>query len=61
MEIYETSVTSLVVQWLRFELPMQGAQVQSLNGELRSHMTHSMAKKLKIKKRPQLRVSAPER
>ena len=51
MKIYETSVTSLVVQWLRFELPMQGAQVQSLNGELRSHMTHSMAKKLKIKKK----------
>ena len=27
-------------------LPMQEAQVQSLVGELRSHMPHSMAKKL---------------
>ena len=34
-------------------LPMQGAWVQSLVGELRSHMPHSMAKKLinKNKKR----------
>ena len=30
--------TSLVVQWLRILLPMQGMQVQSLVGELRSHM-----------------------
>ena len=30
--------TSLVVQWLRNHLPMQGMQVQSLVGELRSHM-----------------------
>ena len=30
--------TSLVVQWLRFCLPMQGLQVQSLVRELRSHM-----------------------
>ena len=29
---------SLVVQWLRIYFPMQGAQVQSLVGELRSHM-----------------------
>ena len=30
--------TSLVVQWLKIRLPMQGTQVQSLVGELRSHM-----------------------
>ena len=30
--------TSLVVQWLRLHLPMQGVWVQSLVGELRSHM-----------------------
>ena len=30
--------TSLVVQWLRICLPMQGTQVRSLFGELRSHM-----------------------
>ena len=29
--------TSLVVQWLRFRLPMQGEWVQSLVGELRSY------------------------
>ena len=29
---------SLGVQWWRIRLPMQGAQVQSLVGELRSHM-----------------------
>ena len=30
--------TSLVTQWLTIHLPMQGMQVQSLVGELRSHM-----------------------
>ena len=30
--------TSLVVQWLRICLPMQGTRVRSLVGELRSHM-----------------------
>ena len=30
--------TSLVVQWLRFCSPMQEMQVQSLTGELRSHI-----------------------
>ena len=30
--------TSLVVQWLRIRLPMQGTRVRSLVGELRSHM-----------------------
>ena len=30
--------TSLAVQWLRFQLPMQGVQVQSLVKKLRSHM-----------------------
>ena len=32
------SGTSLVVQWLRIRLPMQGAWVRALVGELRSHM-----------------------
>ena len=31
-------------------LPVQGAWVQSLVGELRSHMLHGVAKKKKIKK-----------
>ena len=30
--------TLLVVKWLRICLPMQGTRVQSLVGELRSHM-----------------------
>ena len=30
--------TSLVVQWLRIHLPMQGTRVRSRVGELRSHM-----------------------
>ena len=34
----ESPGTSLVVQWLRICLPMQGTQVRSLVGELRSHM-----------------------
>ena len=33
-----------MVQWLRLCLPMQGAQVQSLVSELRSHMLQSVAK-----------------
>ena len=40
--------TSLVVQWLRLQLPVQGVGVQSLIQELRSHMPH-MAKKTKHK------------
>ena len=37
--------TSLVVQWLRTRLPLQGTQVPSLVGELRFHMPHGVAKK----------------
>ena len=33
--------TSLVVQWLRIHFAMQGMQVQSLVGELRSHTSQS--------------------
>ena len=33
--------TSLMVQWLRLCLPMQGVQFQSLVMELRSHMAHA--------------------
>ena len=33
--------TSLVVQWLRIRLQMQGTRVRSLVGELRSHMPWS--------------------
>ena len=32
--------TSLMVQWLRLDLPKQGAWVQSLVREMRSHMPH---------------------
>ena len=32
------------VQWLRLSLPIQGARVQSLVGELRSHMLQGSAK-----------------
>ena len=34
------SGTSLVVQWLRLHLLMQGVRVRSLVGELRSHVPH---------------------
>ena len=34
------SGTSLVVQWLRIYLPMEGAWVRSLGGELTSHTPH---------------------
>ena len=30
--------TSLVVRWLRIHIPMQGTQVQSLAGQLRSRV-----------------------
>ena len=36
--------TSLVVQWLRLHLPMQGVWVRSLVRELRSHMPYSQKK-----------------
>ena len=36
--------TCQVVQWLRLHLPMQGVQVQSLLGALRSQMLHSQHK-----------------
>ena len=42
--------TSLVVQWLKILLPMQGTQVLSLVKELRSYMSHGMAKLKKNKK-----------
>ena len=32
--------------WLR--LPLKGVQIQSLVGELRSHMPHDMARKFKF-------------
>ena len=34
-------MTSLAIQWLRIYLGMQGMQIQSLAGELRSHMLWS--------------------
>ena len=37
----------LATQWLGAALPLQGARVQSLIRELRSHMAHSMAKQKK--------------
>ena len=39
----------LATQGLEAALPLQGARVQSLVGELRSHMAHSMAQKKKKK------------
>ena len=35
---HKVSGTSLMVEWLRICLPVQGTQVQSLVGEVRSHM-----------------------
>ena len=43
--------TSLVAQRLKRGVPLQGAQVQSLVGELRSHMPCGVAKNLKKKKK----------
>ena len=34
----------MLVQWLRLRLPMQGVWVQSLVGELRSHMPRGQRK-----------------
>ena len=39
--------TSLAVQWLSSLHPLEGARVQSLVGELRSHMPWGVAKKRK--------------
>ena len=41
--------TSLVVQWLRLHFPIQGVQVQSLVGELRSHKPLGQKAKTKQK------------
>ena len=37
--------TSLAVQWLGLHLPIQGVLVQSLVGELRSHMPRGQKNK----------------
>ena len=37
--IKKNTRTSLAIQWLRVRLPMQGAWVPSLVGELRSHIS----------------------
>ena len=42
MQKFNPLGTSLVVQWLRFFLPMQGVQFQSLVMDLRSHMPHAV-------------------
>ena len=41
--------TSLVIQWLRLHLPMQGVWIWSLVGELRSHMSWSQKSKTEQK------------
>ena len=41
--------TSLVIQWLRLPLPMQGVWIWSLVGELRSHMSQSQKSKTEQK------------
>ena len=43
------SEASLVVQWLRLCLPMQGAQFRSLLGELRSHMLQCGQKRKRVR------------
>ena len=51
--------TFLVVQWLRIHLPTQGMQVQSLAGELRSHMPYgNKAHMLQLQKPTHSRVRA---
>ena len=42
---YKAQGTSLVVQWLRLHLPVQGVQVQSLVMELGSHLPHGQKTK----------------
>ena len=42
----ECTFAYLVVWWLRLCLPTQGALVQSLVGDLRSHMAQDAAKKI---------------
>ena len=50
-----------MVQRLRSMLPMQGVPVQSLVGELRSHMPNDTAKnKIKINKTPSLKLLRPK-
>ena len=41
LQYLKTQGTSLVVQWERIHLPMQGMQVRPLVRELRSHMPRS--------------------
>ena len=48
--------TSLVVQWLGLSLPLQGAQVQSLVREPRSHKLSGTAEKKKKKGRESLKT-----
>ena len=43
--LVKTTGSSLMVQWLRLRLPMQGVRVRSLVGELRSHMPHGQKTK----------------
>ena len=42
--------TSLAVRWLGLRASTAGAQIQSLVGELRYHVTHGTAQKIKINK-----------
>ena len=44
-EVKNTCGDSLVVQWLRLCLPMQGVQVRTLIRELRSHMPYGQKSK----------------
>ena len=43
--VKDTVGTSLAVLWLRLRLPMQGVQVRSLVGELRSHVSRGQKTK----------------
>ena len=51
LNIINSSGTSLVVQWLRLCLPMQGVQVQSVVEELRSRVPHGPKNKTSKRKR----------
>ena len=50
---------SLVVQWLRICLPVQGMRVRSLVRELKSHMPRNEALAAKLKK-PAPKTSMPQ-
>ena len=55
-----TPGTSLVVQWLRIRLPMQGTQVRSLVRELRSHVPGQLSPCAATTEHSRSRAHAPQ-